>query len=606
MSVRKRTAVAAVATVLSAGLASAALVVLPAHADTVVSGYQSVTSTGTLGGGAAPGGPVTRSQAIQRAQDWVNNLVPYSPHGLQSPYGWWADSATGGRYREDCSGLVSMAWQLTSSLTTDSLPSVSTRLASLDDLKPGDAINSATHVVLFAGWTDGSHTNANVFTESGTDYPTRYTTYSRSYLKSLGYYGLRYNKIVDSSEPQGYPDPATLPTGTLVKSPGNPTVKLIINGAGLAVAGSDVGPDGYDLSRVVTVDDAKFWALPSSLQSGSVVHDQAGGNSRYVIVGGAALPITGAEWTADGYNTVADMGVPTSWLNNALKATLPAGMVVMDQAGTDASRYVMIGGAALHISASEWTADGYNTQPLMGVPGTWLAQAATKTPPTGTVLMDQSGTDANRYVMVAGAAVHISADEWTVDGYNGQSLMGVPGGWLAGAVDSTVADGTLIKGQAGADPSVYVMVNNSALPLTNAEFTTSYANQPVVGVPETWEAGAVGRPLKNGTVIKNVSGADPSVYVMAGGMAVPLGYADFTGFGYDKQPLRPVPGTWEASAAAKAAPSDGTLLQSSDSTTVWQVVNGGSKKAATAGSYNATDVVKVPTALTTKLPTVTQ
>ncbi|MFD0531454.1 hypothetical protein ACFQ1I_40525 [Kitasatospora arboriphila] len=89
-------------------------------------------------------------------------------------------------------------------------------------------------------------------------------------------------------------------------------------------------------------------------------------------------------------------------------------------------------------------------------------------------------------------------------------------------------------------------------------------------------------------------------------MAVPLGYADFTGFGYDKQPLRPVPGTWEASAAAKAAPSDGTLLQSSDSTTVWQVVNGGSKKAATAGSYNATDVVKVPTALTTKLPTVTQ
>ncbi|MER5642658.1 hypothetical protein ABT095_37695 [Kitasatospora sp. NPDC002227] len=202
MSVRKRST-AVVATLLSAGLASAVLVAVPAHADTVVSNGESVTSTGTLGNGAAPGGPVTRSQALQRAQDWVNNAVPYSPNSLQAPYGWWADSATGGRYREDCSGLISMAWQLPSSLITDTLPSVSTRLGSLNDLQPGDAINSAKHVVLFAGWTDSSHTVANVYTESGTAYPTRYTTYTRSYLDSLGYYGLRYNNITS-----GNPAPA--------------------------------------------------------------------------------------------------------------------------------------------------------------------------------------------------------------------------------------------------------------------------------------------------------------------------------------------------------------------------------------------------------------
>ncbi|ROR42766.1 hypothetical protein EDD39_0891 [Kitasatospora cineracea] len=604
MSVRKRRTVAAVAALVSAGLASAVLVTLPAHADTVVSGSQSVTSTGTLGNGAAPGGTVSRSQAVQRAQDWVDRAVPYSPNGLNSPYGWWADSATGGRYREDCSGLVSMAWQLTGSLTTYSLPSVSTRLGSLDDLKPGDAINSTSHVVLFASWTDSSHTSANVYTESGTAYPTRYTRYSRSYLESSGYYGLRYNKIVDSSAPQGYPDPASLPTGTLVKSPNNPMVKLIINGAGLAVAGSDVTPDGYDLSKVVTVDDAKFWALPSSLPSGAVVHDQGGGANRYAMVGGAALHISAAEWTANGYNTRADMGVPTSWLQQALQASLPAGTVVADEAGADPNRYVMIGGAALHISAAEWTADGYNNQPLVGVPGSWLQDAATKTPPSGTVLMDQSGADPNRYVTAGGTAAHITAAEWTADGYDGQALMGVPGSWLAAAVAAAPADGTLVKGQAGTDPNVYVMVNGSALLLTGAEFDAYYASRQPAGVPESWEAGVVARRLKDGTVVKNVSGADPSVYVMAGGMAVPLTAADFTGLGYDQQPLRAVPGTWEAAAAAKAAPADGTLLRSPDSATVWRVT-AGSKKAAAAGSYNAADVVAVPNALTAKLPTVT-
>ncbi|GAA4983929.1 transglycosylase family protein [Kitasatospora paranensis] len=291
-----------------------------------------------------------------------------------------------------------------------------------------------------------------------------------------------------------YPDPASLPNGTLVKSPGGPSVKVMISGAGLPVAGSDVGPDGYDLNGIVPVDNAAFNALPTTPPAGTVVHDQAGGNSRYVVVTGAALPISGTDWTTDGYNTRPDMGVPSSWLATATTTGLPSGLVVMDQSGTDASRYVMVDDAALHISGAEWTADGYNTHTLMGVPGTWLAETAAK-------------------------------------------------------------------------------------------------------------------PVANGTVIKNISGADPSVYVMAGGMAVPLTSADYTGLGYDKRPLTAVPGTWEATAAARTAPANGTLLLSPDSATVWQTVNNGSKKALTAadfgpGKLSLVDVVNVPTTLTAKLPTI--
>ncbi|MER7672268.1 CHAP domain-containing protein [Kitasatospora sp. NPDC096128] len=420
-----------------------------------------------------------------------------------------------------------------------------------------------------------------------------------------------YISPVFTNTPAANPNPSTLPTGTLVKSPNGPGVKVIISGSGVPIAGSDVAPDGYDLSRIVQVDDAAFNALPTSPPTGTVVHDMAGGAARYVVVNGVALPISGADWTSGGYSTRQDMGVPSSWLQGAVQGTLPSGWVVMDQSGTDASRYVMVNGSALPISGSEWTADHYDQRMLMGVPGDWLRAAAARPLPNGTVLMDQNGTDPSRYVIAGGAAAAIAGSEWSAEGYSNQPAVGVPGAWLGRAAAATPAEGTLIKGQAGTDPSVYVVARNTALPLTNAEFSGPYAGRDIVAVPETWEGKLTARPLANGTVVKNVSGADPSVYVMAGGMAVPLSGADYTGLGYDKRPLLGVPGAWEASAAAKAAPGDGTLLLSPDSSTVWQVVGGGSKKALTAsdfgpGKLDLNDVVSVPTALTAKLPTVTQ
>ncbi|MER7828212.1 transglycosylase family protein [Streptomyces sp. NPDC096097] len=289
-----------------------------------------------------------------------------------------------------------------------------------------------------------------------------------------------------------YPDPASLPAGTLVKSPNGAAVKVMISGAGIPVASSDVTPGHYDLSKIVLVDNAAFNGLPGSPPAGTVVHDQAGGANRYVVVDGAALLISAADWTADGYNIRADMGVPTAWLQDAARRTITNGRVVMDQSGSDPARFVMVNGSALHISAAEWTANGYDTRSLMGVPTDWLKAAGT-------------------------------------------------------------------------------------------------------------------RQVPNGTVVKDASGADASVYVMAGGVAVPLTYADFTGFGYDKRPLEGAPGEWLTAAAAKAAPADGTLLLSPESNTVWQVT-GGKKKALTAdafgpGKLSFDDVVSVPTAFTAKLPT---
>src|SRR5690349_1908662 len=125
-----------------AGIAAATtmLAATPAHASTA-------------------GGEITRSEALQRAQTWVDERVPYS----QTTY--WTDQ--NGTYREDCSGYVSMAWHLTSSLVTQTLPSVSYKLGDFSQLKPADILDYTDHhTILFSAWTNRSNGDFEYFAES--------------------------------------------------------------------------------------------------------------------------------------------------------------------------------------------------------------------------------------------------------------------------------------------------------------------------------------------------------------------------------------------------------------------------------------------------------
>jgi hypothetical protein len=123
------------------------------------------TSNGTLGPTALLG-PETRAQIIARAQDWIAQGVMYSD--TQNPDGtgdwnFWSDPATGGPYRQDCSGYVSMAWGLGSSqasYTIDASPYstiTDSNITGDTNLNPGDALDyHAGHIVLFDHWTDAA------------------------------------------------------------------------------------------------------------------------------------------------------------------------------------------------------------------------------------------------------------------------------------------------------------------------------------------------------------------------------------------------------------------------------------------------------------------
>jgi hypothetical protein len=101
--------------------------------------------------------------SVKRAQSWVDAHVPYSQsHAYTNRYG---------TYRQDCSGFVSLAWALSSSYTTATLPQVSFIIPE-QDLRRGDVLlhlatrKTSGHVVLFDRWADAAHTSYVAYEES--------------------------------------------------------------------------------------------------------------------------------------------------------------------------------------------------------------------------------------------------------------------------------------------------------------------------------------------------------------------------------------------------------------------------------------------------------
>ncbi|OKK19860.1 hypothetical protein AMK16_16480 [Streptomyces sp. CB00455] len=137
-----------------------------------VPGTAALDDPGTPQGGRTPlhgpkGGPVgkpgapaavrriDRTTIITRAKLWLEAKVPYS----MSEY--WTDG-----YRQDCSGFVSMAWNLGTNEWTGSLDKFATKITKAD-LLPGDMLlfhnpadpSNGSHVVLFGGWADDTRTH---------------------------------------------------------------------------------------------------------------------------------------------------------------------------------------------------------------------------------------------------------------------------------------------------------------------------------------------------------------------------------------------------------------------------------------------------------------
>ncbi|WP_405817059.1 peptidoglycan-binding protein [Streptomyces sp. NBC_01390] len=166
----------------------------------------------------------TRSEIINRARTWVAARVPYS----MSTY--WGDG-----YRQDCSGFVSMAWNLAGNEWTGSLDRYGVRIPK-EDLQPGDILlfhnpsdpEKGSHVVIFGGWTDYTHTYYTAYEETR-PYARRQATPFAYWSHSDRYQAYRYKGLAanpggtsDPDDPGGTEDPGGTgdPDGTGGAAPG--------------------------------------------------------------------------------------------------------------------------------------------------------------------------------------------------------------------------------------------------------------------------------------------------------------------------------------------------------------------------------------------------
>ncbi|MFE6666906.1 hypothetical protein ACFVFH_25485 [Streptomyces sp. NPDC057697] len=146
-------------------------------------------TTAPAASASEPGGPIGRGEAMDRAWSWIAERVPYSQSGCHEN--------RFGCYRPDCSGYVSMAWNLGTSLTTWGLWDVTFDIPA-GDLQPGDALlrdsGGTDHVALFLRWADPAHTRPVVREE----YDFGHVAEERVWGDGLrGFAPRRYNNLDD-------------------------------------------------------------------------------------------------------------------------------------------------------------------------------------------------------------------------------------------------------------------------------------------------------------------------------------------------------------------------------------------------------------------------
>ncbi|WP_326957008.1 hypothetical protein [Amycolatopsis sp. NBC_01286] len=156
-------------------------------ADGVASHPKTPGASAMTSSASVENGPITRSEVLTRSRSWIDEHVMYSQSGTHTnQYG---------SYRPDCSGFVSMAWNLSASLTTATLPS---RMDAIGwgDLRPGDALWRTGHIALFLAWNDAAKTQPIVREEFDFGNPAverAWTT--QSYIRTFT--PMRYRNIVD-------------------------------------------------------------------------------------------------------------------------------------------------------------------------------------------------------------------------------------------------------------------------------------------------------------------------------------------------------------------------------------------------------------------------
>lgn len=173
-------------------LAASVIAAAPVAGATTAASATTAAPSAPVTAASTVGGTIKRSEVIKRAKFWYDKRANFR-YNLKGSY----PDPQGRRYRTDCSGYVSMALHLSSSLSTVTLPGVGKRITQ-KSMKAGDYIGhmgsgtggAGGHVRIFEKWANGAHTTYLAYDFGST--PVKHKVYS---LSTKGYSAYQYKKI---------------------------------------------------------------------------------------------------------------------------------------------------------------------------------------------------------------------------------------------------------------------------------------------------------------------------------------------------------------------------------------------------------------------------
>ncbi len=286
----------AAAVIVALGLTSplaqaAAPVAVAAHPEPVVSASSSTLSASATAASIGPA--VTRAQVMHNAMGWLAYDPPYSQSayypGIQTPTT---------KYRTDCSGFVSMAWNVyvnapgsisTGGYVTWTLPSVAVQLASTSLLQPGDILDYPYHhVILFTGWVDRTAGTFSYIAQTAPGLNMQFVDTESVNTGNISGYPhnvfipYRYKNIVDST-----------PTGVRGDWDSNGTVDLLArNGTDRLYEYEGNGRGGFGFSRAAPIATG-YGSDPVVVRSPSLVTGTLAPDVVTIDKGGAMWVVPG-------------------------------------------------------------------------------------------------------------------------------------------------------------------------------------------------------------------------------------------------------------------------------------------------------------------------
>ncbi|MBD0707920.1 MULTISPECIES: peptidoglycan-binding protein [unclassified Streptomyces] len=249
----------------------------------------------------------TRTEIVNRAKLWVNAKVPYSMNK------YWSDG-----YRQDCSGYISMAWNLPGNEWTGSLARFADRIDRAD-LQPGDILlfhNNAdptrgSHVTIFGGWTDYTHTSYIAY-EQAKPHTRKQATPMAYWNHADQYVAYRYKGVVgggDTGSTGGTGNGGSTPEagqfpGTAMFGPGASNAhvtrlgELLVQRGGKKFYSQGPGPTWGEADRRATqaFQQAQGW-------KGAEADGLPGPGTWKLLVGGGGKDIGGTTGTGTGTGT---------------------------------------------------------------------------------------------------------------------------------------------------------------------------------------------------------------------------------------------------------------------------------------------------------------